>query len=125
MVSVKNLSKYFGSRAVLHGLNFSIEKGELVALLGLNGAGKSTLLKLLTGINEPTTGSVSIGGLSMAQNPKAARAQIGYLPDVPPLYLDMTVHRYLRFAARLRGLSGHKAALRVAEVEELTGIEDV
>jgi ABC-2 type transport system ATP-binding protein len=125
MIEVDKLSKYFGERAAIRDLSFSIAKGEVVGFLGLNGAGKTTTLRILGCLLLPTSGTVRVDGLEVTQNPYEIRGKIGFLPDVPPLYLEMTVGSYLTFAARLRQVSARETAARVAEAEEKTALRDM
>src|SRR5882757_2804949 len=105
MIEVKDLTKYYGEHAAIRDLTFTIDRGEVIGFLGLNGAGKSTTLKILGCVLLPTAGAVSVDGIDIAKDPHAVRRRIGFLPDTPPLYNEMTVGRYLAFAARLRGVS--------------------
>src|SRR6476469_7513995 len=100
MIQVEGLTKYYGERAAIRDLAFSIEKGEVVGFLGLNGAGKSTTLKVLGCVLLPTSGRVRIDGFDVVESPHDIRRRIGYLPDTPPLYDEMTVGDYLAFVAR-------------------------
>lgn len=102
MIEVINLTKKYGERAAIHDLNFKIEKGDVVGLLGPNGAGKSTTMKIITGFMSPTSGIARIGGFDVFENPLEVKKKIGYLPETPPLYLDMTVEDYLRYVAELK-----------------------
>lgn len=106
MIVVNNVSKYFGAQRAVSELSFTIERGECVGFLGLNGAGKSTTLRLLSCQLLPTAGHISIDGFDSVEQPDAIRRLIGYLPDRPPLYDEMSVREYLAFAGGLRGLSG-------------------
>jgi ABC-2 type transport system ATP-binding protein len=124
MIEVDKLSKYFGERAAIRDLSFSIAKGEVVGFLGLNGAGKTTTLRILGCLLLPTSGTVRVDGLDVTHNPYEIRGQIGFLPDVPPLYPEMTVGSYLTFAARLRQVPARQTAARVAEAEEKTALRD-
>src|SRR3954467_13655588 len=105
MIKVEGLTKYYGERAAIRDLSFKIERGEVIGFLGLNGAGKSTTLKVLGCVLLPTSGRVSIDGYDVARDPHEIRKRIGFLPDTPPLYLEMTVGDYLAFVARLRGVA--------------------
>jgi ABC-2 type transport system ATP-binding protein len=125
MIDVKGLSKYYGEHAAIHDLNFSIDRGEVIGFLGLNGAGKSTTLKILGCVLLPTAGEVKVDGIDIARDPHEIRRRIGFLPDTPPLYGEMTVGRYLAFAAELRGVPSSEAARAVNEAEEKTSTREV
>jgi ABC-2 type transport system ATP-binding protein len=125
MIEVHKLSKYFGARAAIREISFSIAQGEVVGFLGLNGAGKTTTLRILGCLLLPTSGTVRVGGLEVTENPYEIRRKIGFLPDTPPLYPEMTVGAYLAFAARLRKVPGRDTAARVAEAEEKTALRDM
>jgi ABC-2 type transport system ATP-binding protein len=125
VIEIQDLYKYYGDRKAVGPLSCSIATGEIVGLLGLNGAGKTTTLRILACDLLPSSGSVIVDGLDVVEHPHEVRARIGYLPDTPPLYKEMTVRAYLHFAARLRGLSRAEAERRVPEVEALTQLEDV
>jgi ABC-2 type transport system ATP-binding protein len=125
MIEVKGLTKYYGEHAAIHDLNFAISSGEVIGFLGLNGAGKTTTLKVLGCVLLPTAGAVTVDGIDIARDPHAVRRRIGFLPDTPPLYGEMTVGRYLTFAAELRGVAGTAAARAVAEAEEKTATREV
>jgi ABC-2 type transport system ATP-binding protein len=125
MIEVKDLTKYYGEHAAIRDLTFTIERGEVIGFLGLNGAGKSTTLKILGCVLLPTAGDVRVDGIDIAKAPHEIRRRIGFLPDSPPLYNEMTVGRYLTFAAQLRGVAGGETAARVAEAEEKTATRHV
>jgi len=118
MVKAAHLSKRYGAKTALYDVSFSIGKGEVVGFLGPNGAGKSTTMNLLCGYLEPTCGQVEIAGVDMALQPLEARRHIGYLPEIPPLYMDMTVAEQLLFACDLRGLP-ERGAVRRAYIDSL------
>ena len=124
MIKVDHLVKYYGSSCAVDDISFEIEKGEIVGLLGPNGAGKSTTMNILTGYLSSTSGSVSIDGLDVLENPREAKKQIGYLPEQPPLYLDMTVLEYLKFVYDLKGCKFNREK-HLEEVCEITKIKDV
>jgi ABC-2 type transport system ATP-binding protein len=104
MIEVRNLSKKYGERSAIHDLSFTIRKGEVIGFLGPNGAGKSTTMKIITGYMAPTQGSVSVAGFDVFENPIEVKRRIGYLPEAPPVYLDMFVEDYLEFVAHLKGV---------------------
>ncbi len=125
MIEVQGLTKYYGEHAAIRDLSFTIDKGEVIGFLGLNGAGKSTTLRVLGCVLLPTAGRVRIDGLDLGTEPHEVRKRIGFLPDVPPLYNEMTVGDYLAFVARLRGVPPTETAARVREVEEKTALGDM
>ena len=125
MIQARGLTKFYGEVRAIHDLSFEIADGEIVGVLGLNGAGKSTLLQILSGALYPTSGRVSIGGFDTAEAPAEGRRRIGFLPEEPPLYREMTVDAYLRFVGRLKGMSTGEVDRRLGEVCERTGIAQV
>lgn len=125
MIRVEGLTKYYGEHAAIKDISFNIESGEVVGFLGLNGAGKSTSLKILGCVLLPTSGKVEIDGFDVAKDPHEIRKRIGFLPDTPPLYDEMTVGDYLAYVAQLRGVSSSEVAARVKEAEELTSTTHV
>jgi len=124
MINVKNLTKYYGKRLAVDNITFNIEKGDIVGLLGPNAAGKTTTMRMLTGFLAPTSGDVEIAGNSMLTHSLEARRHIGYLPEIIPLYTDMTVRSYLDFAARLRGYSPPKIKNRISDVIGICHLEE-
>lgn len=104
MIIVENVTKYYGDRAAVRDVSFTIREGEIVGLLGLNGAGKTTTLKMLSGVILPTAGRLTIAGIDISQDPDALRARIGFLPETPPLYPEMRVIDFLLFVARIKGV---------------------
>ena len=125
MIQVSHLTKIYGRRTAVQDLSFTVEDGQICGLLGPNGAGKSTVMNILTGYIAPTSGSVSVEGHPLPEEAAAARACVGYLPETPPLYPDMTVAEYLRFAAELKGVRRAGRAAAVAAAARRTGVEDV
>lgn len=124
MIQVEGLTKYYGERAAIRDLSFNIEKGEVIGFLGLNGAGKSTTLKVLGCVLLPTCGRVLIDGYDVTRDPHEIRKRIGFLPDTPPLYDEMTVSDYLAFVAQLRGVSQADVAQRVSETMKKTSLTE-
>ena len=116
MIRVENLTRYYGEFAALEGASFELKDGEIVGLLGLNGAGKSTTLKILAGLMMPSEGSVHIDGTDLLADPDTVRGTIGFLPEEPPLYRDMTVTGYLTHAGRIKGMSAASVAQRLPVV---------
>lgn len=108
MIEVKELKMSYGKREVLKDISFKIEDGKTVGLLGANGAGKSTTMNILTGYLKPESGEILINDIDMRMSPKDAKKQIGYLPEIPPLYKDMKVFEYLLFVAELKQISNKK-----------------
>ncbi len=102
MIEVKNLTKRYGSNVAVDNISFTVQEGEIVGFLGPNGAGKSTTMNILTGYLSASEGDVSINGFDILENPNEAKKQIGYLPELPPLYQDMTVKEYLNFMYDLK-----------------------
>jgi ABC-2 type transport system ATP-binding protein len=125
MIEVEGLSKYYGEHAAIRDLAFTIQRGEVIGFLGLNGAGKTTTLKVLGCVLLPTSGRVLIDGYDVVQDPHEIRKRIGFLPDTPPLYEEMTVGGYLAFVAQLRGVASSEARQRVVDVEAQTALTEV
>jgi ABC-2 type transport system ATP-binding protein len=124
MIVAEKITKYYGARAAVQELSFSIQRGEVIGLLGLNGAGKTTTLRILGSLMLPTSGRVTVDGIDLVRQPELVRGRIGFLPEVPPLYLDMTVESYLRFVARIRGV-GDRLAQSIDEALEGTDLREV
>ncbi|HEY9722849.1 MAG TPA: ABC transporter ATP-binding protein [Oscillatoriaceae cyanobacterium] len=124
MIVVENLSKHYGDRIAVNNVSFNVAKGEVVGFLGPNGAGKSTTMRMLTGFLSPTSGRVRIGGHDMADGMLEAKQLLGYLPETPPLYSDMTVRDYLDFVGQLKGLTRAQRRDRLDFVLHKCFIED-
>ena len=125
MIEIHELCKFYGDRKAVGPLSCSIAAGEIVGLLGLNGAGKTTTLRILACDLLPTSGTVIIDGIDVVDRPHEVRARIGYLPDTPPLYPEMSVRGYLLFTAQLRGLSRAQAERQVPEAMAQTQLGEV
>jgi ABC-2 type transport system ATP-binding protein len=125
MIRAKNLSKYYGGKRALGPVSFEINDGETVGFLGRNGAGKTTALRILACDLRPSGGTIEVGGVDVIGDPHEVRKRIGFLPENPPLYGDMIVADYLRFAGELRGMSRAEVAKRLPDVYDLTDIGDV
>ncbi len=125
MIVVDRVSKYYGDNAAVSDLEFRIEEGECIGFLGLNGAGKSTTLRLLSCLLLPTSGRITIRGFDAESDPHEIRKLIGYLPDDPPLYPEMRVESFLRFAGKLRRMSTADVEKRLPQVIETTALSDV
>ena len=125
MIEVRNLVKKYGNHLAVDHLSFTVEQGQIYGFLGPNGAGKSTTMNIMTGYLGATEGEVLINGHDILQEPELAKRSIGYLPEIPPLYLDMTVTEYLLFAAELKKIHKHELKESVAEVIALARLEDV
>ena len=125
MIKVKNLVKRYGDHLAVDHLSFHVDKGQIYGFLGPNGAGKSTTMNIMTGYIASTEGEVLIDGHNILEEPEDAKKCIGYLPEQPPLYFDMTVWEYLKFAAELKKIKKSQRAEQVEEVMELTGISDM
>ena len=124
MIEVKGLSKRYGTHLAVSDVNFSIKKGEVIGFLGPNGAGKSTIMNILTGYLSLTQGQVSIDGFDIMENPEEAKKRIGYLPEIPPLYIDMKVKEYLYFIYDLKKVKFPKKA-HINEIMKLIKIDNV
>nr|HEX4318987.1 ABC transporter ATP-binding protein [Kofleriaceae bacterium] len=125
MIRAKNLSKYYGGKRALGPVSFEINEGETVGFLGLNGAGKTTALRILACDLRPSSGSIDVGGADVVSEPHEVRKRIGFLPENPPLYMDMPVTDYLKFAGELRGMSGDAIKKRMPDVLDITDLSTV
>ena len=125
LIEISHLTKRFNSFTAVDDVSFSVAKGEVLGFLGPNGAGKSTTMRMLSGFMTPTAGSARICGHDVQTDAIAARRQLGFLPEGAPTYPEMTVQAFLRFTARVRGLSGAEATARVDQAAALTGLDGV
>ena len=125
MIEVKHLTKRYGNHTAVSDLSFTIEKGQIYGFLGPNGAGKSTTMNIMTGCLSATAGDVKIGGFDIFEESEQAKKLIGYLPEQPPLYPDMTPREYLTFVARAKGVSAKQIPEELSRVMTVTQIMDV
>ena len=125
LIEVKDLRKQYGAHTALDSLSFSVEDNEIFGFLGPNGAGKSTTMNIITGYLAPTSGTVSIDGHDIIEDPVGAKRLIGYLPEIPPLYMEMTPREYLKFVAEARGVKKTDIRSEIDRVMEKVAITDV
>jgi ABC-2 type transport system ATP-binding protein len=125
LIEVRDLVKRYGNHIAVDHLSFNVEKGQIYGFLGPNGAGKTTTMNIMTGYIGPSAGEVIINGHNILEEPEEAKRCIGYLPEQPPLYTDMTPSEYLNFAAELKGLNAEEVEESVEKVIKLTKIDDV
>ena len=127
MIRVQNLTKRYRDLVAVDGLTFEVGKGEILGFLGPNGAGKSTTMKILTGFMPATSGTATVAGFDVFEEPIEVKRRVGYLPENPPLYPEMSIAAYLRFVARLKGVAGRDVeneVERVAAMTSITGVMD-
>lgn len=125
MIEVTNLTKKYGDHIAVDHLSFRVEKGQIYGFLGPNGAGKSTTMNIITGYLAASEGTVTIDGKDVQKDPEEAKRSIGYLPELPPLYVDMTVREYLEFVAELKKVPKKERKRQIDEVMEMTQITDM
>lgn len=125
MIEVKNLVKRYGNHVAVDNLSFTVEKGQIYGFLGPNGAGKSTTMNIITGYMSSSEGTVVIDGHDILEEPEEAKKRIGYLPEIPPLYLEMTVKEYLMFAADLKKVAKSEKKKMIDDIMNLTKIDHV
>lgn len=125
MVEVEELTKKYGNHVAIDHLTFRVEKGQIYGFLGPNGAGKSTTMNIITGYLAATEGKVTINGKDIQKEPEEAKRCIGYLPEQPPVYMDMTIHEYLKFAAELKKIPKAGREAQIEKVMEMTWITDM
>ena len=123
LIEARELRKSFGDLKAVDGISLTVPRGEVLGFLGPNGAGKSTTMKMLTGFLEPDSGRARIAGFDVQEDPRRAKAKLGYLPEGAPLYAEMTPRKLLLFVAGLRGFDKHEAVRRSAIAVERTGLE--
>ena len=125
LIKVEQLTRFYGHQRAVDDLSFEVRRGEVLGFLGPNGAGKSTTMRMITGNLAPHHGRIIINGIDILDQPKAAKAEIGYLPEQPPLYRELTVDEYLRFCARLNRIVRTKQARAVESAKDRCGLGDV
>jgi ABC-2 type transport system ATP-binding protein len=125
MIEVRGLTKRYRDRVAVDDLTFSVPEGEILGFLGPNGAGKSTTMKILTGYLPATSGTVKVAGFDVFEEPYEVKRRIGYLPETPPLYPEMTVKAYLRFVASIKGVRRGQMATELERVAHATGVAEV
>ena len=125
MITVENLTKRYAAKTAIDGVAFKVEKGEILGFLGPNGAGKTTTMRIITGYMPASEGTVQVDGFDVFENPLDVRRRIGYLPENPPLYLEMPVNVYLRFVAKIKGVPRDQLENEVLRVMERVNIVDV
>ncbi|MBE6718275.1 MAG: ABC transporter ATP-binding protein [Ruminococcaceae bacterium] len=125
MIEVKNLVKKYGNHTAVKNISFKVDTGKIYGFLGPNGAGKSTTMNIMTGCLAATDGNVIINGYDIYENPKEAKKCIGYLPELPPVYMDMTPEEYLYFVGKTKGVKGSELHSQIEKIMEMTGITHV
>lgn len=125
MIQVESLVKRYRDRVAVDGLSFEVKEGEILGFLGPNGAGKSTTMRILTGFLPATSGMVKVAGFDVFEKPLEVKRRVGYLPEIPPLYVDMTVRDYLKFVARLKGVARKSLKSEVDRVATATSVASV
>lgn len=125
MIEVKNLVKVYGNHIAVDNLSFTVDKGQILGFLGPNGAGKSTTMNIITGYISATDGTVTVNGLDVFEEPEEVKKMIGYLPEFPPLYPELTVGEYLNFVADIKKVKHQTRKQMVEEIMETTKITDM
>jgi len=125
LVKVEQLTRLFGPHRAVDGIDFAVQRGEVLGFLGPNGAGKTTTMRMLTGTLAPSSGRILIDGIDLIDHPRQAKAEIGYLPEQPPLYRELTVDEYLHFCARLKHLPRPRVARAVDAAKQRCGLAEV
>ena len=125
LIQVSHLSRHYGPIPAVNNIQFELHRGEVLGFLGPNGAGKSTTMQMITGNLAPSTGAIKVCGIDLLDNPKQAKAQIGYLPEQPPVYRELTVDEYLSFCARINRISKNKIQAAVSRAKQRCGLNSV
>ncbi len=125
LIEVEQLYRYYGHHLVVDAISFELSQGEVLGFLGPNGAGKSTTMQMITGNLAPSAGRVTINGIDLLDQPRRAKAEIGYLPEQPPVYVDLTVDEYLIYCAKLHRVSSGQRGKAIARAKQRCGLEQV
>ena len=125
MIEVSNLVKFYGDKRALGGISFTVNQGEILGLLGPNGAGKTTTMNIITGYLSATSGKVTINGFDVLEQPEMAKKNVGYLPELPPLFLDMTVYEYLEYVSELKKVPKDIKKNHISEIMKMVHIGNV
>lgn len=125
LMSIEHLTRHYGELKAVDAVNFDLKRGEVLGFLGPNGAGKSTTMQMITGNLAPTTGKITINGIDLLDQPKLAKAEIGYLPEQPPLYVELSVTEYLLFCAKINGISRPLQTIAINKAIDRCGLGDV
>ena len=125
MIEIQHVTKRYGNKLAVNDVCFTIRKGEILGFLGRNGAGKTTTMNIITGYISATSGTVKLDGYDILDDPREVKRRIGYLPEVPPLYMDMTVNEYLRFACAIKDVKRSQVASHLSDITELVGLGEV
>lgn len=125
LMSIEHLTRHYGELTAVEAVNFDLKRGEVLGFLGPNGAGKSTTMQMITGNLAPTTGKITINGIDLLDQPKLAKAEIGYLPEQPPLYTELSVEEYLVFCAKINGISRSNQTAAINRAIDRCGLGEV
>jgi ABC-2 type transport system ATP-binding protein len=125
LISAKQLTRYYGKHCAVNNVSFELARGQILGFLGVNGAGKTTTLQMLCGNLAPNSGEIYINGFDMQTQPKLAKRSLGYVPDTPPLYKELSVHEFLRYCAQLHGVAKADITAAVKLAETRCGLSDV
>ena len=125
LIEAINLYRYYDTHCAVHDVSFDLHKGQILGFLGPNGAGKTTTMQMLCGLLAPSAGQIMINGIDLLDRPEQAKAELGYLPDTPPLYKDLTIDEYLEYCARLHRIPFRSITKAVSKAKRLCGLEEV
>lgn len=125
LIETEHLYRYYGHTCAVQGVGFELRKGDVLGFLGPNGAGKSTTMRMITGNLAPSAGRIRVGGVDLLEQPKRAKRQIGYLPEQPPVYRELTVREYLKYCARLHGVPGREIGAAIDRAQARCGLTEV